>query len=342
MSRPGYIRVPNDLGGSERAVELAEVATLEAVGLYILVLCYCDRQRTDGLVPRRAVSRVVAPGLDCERPLAELERVGFLEPTTEGWQVVDYLDWQRSREQIEGASESARHAARSRWGTADGNAERTADGNAERTADGNAPNQPTNQPTNKPTNSGLVPAADAADEECSEEDEGTRRAKAPKLSAASDQDWERRAAELLEASQFPSDLLQLAEIMADGNKTRKVSTSRVVRELYEPLVAAESEFSPAAMRYGLRAAITAAGGRGAANATYVKKAAAGWRGNGSAAAASARPSLPLPAELTNKQRFVITYLREGYFNPALGEPDEVAAWRELALNGVTEAEVLAW
>jgi len=149
MTRPGYIKVANDVGATEQAVELAEGSYLAGIGLYVLCLGYCDRQRTDGHVPRRALSRVIAPGLECSEVVAELERVGLLQAAPDGWTIPGYLDWQRSRDQIEGASEAARNAARSRWGKARGSAE----GNADRIAEGNAPNQPTigtNQPSIHP------------------------------------------------------------------------------------------------------------------------------------------------------------------------------------------------
>lgn len=104
---------------------------------------------------------------------------------------------------------------------------------------------------------------------------------APTVKAPKVDEMAGRAEELLAASAFPSDLLQLAEIMAAENKTGKVSLSRVVRELYEPLVHLESEVGEEAMRYGLRAAITAS----APNAQYVKRAAGSFTrgGNGSGA-----------------------------------------------------------
>lgn len=162
MSRPGYIKLPNDVGGSKQAVDLHEDSFLAGIGLHVLCLGYCDRQRTDGFIPRRAM-RVIAPGIDCEPLVAELERVGFLEPAPDGWTVPGYLDWQRSREQIEGASESARRAARSRWGNADGSAPSNADCSAEGSAESNAPNQPTIG-TTQTTTEDPSSAAEAADE----------------------------------------------------------------------------------------------------------------------------------------------------------------------------------
>lgn len=93
--------------------------------------------------------------------------------------------------------------------------------------------------------------------------------KQAKVSAPKDADWQARADELLEQTAFPSDYMRLAELLADRNKTGKAQVSRVVRELYEPLLHLEGEVSRDAMRAGLRAAIA----KPAPNATYVKRAA---------------------------------------------------------------------
>ncbi|MDO8915669.1 MAG: hypothetical protein Q7W16_06260 [Coriobacteriia bacterium] len=130
MTRPGYVRVANDLGASEQAVELAEDHYLAALGLFVLCLGYCDRQLTDGHITTRAMSRAVAHGAHCADAIAELERVGFLEVDADGWRIAHYLDWQRSRAEIEAASESARNAAHTRWSNAKGNAGRNAGRNA--------------------------------------------------------------------------------------------------------------------------------------------------------------------------------------------------------------------
>ena len=98
----------------------------------------------------------------------------------------------------------------------------------------------------------------------------------PVVSAPSAIDWQARANDLLARSHFPSDLLQLAEVLAGENKSGKARLSRIVRELYQPLVGLQEEVTREALRYGLRAAITA----GAPNCNYVKKAAAGYRANG--------------------------------------------------------------
>lgn len=100
----------------------------------------------------------------------------------------------------------------------------------------------------------------------SDESAPTDSPKAVKVKAP---DWQSKADALLEKSRFPSDLMQLSEILAAENKTGKVALSRVVSQLYEPLVALQSELSDAALHHGLRAAIT----NMAPNANYVRKAA---------------------------------------------------------------------
>jgi len=79
----------------------------------------------------------------------------------------------------------------------------------------------------------------------------------PKISAPDRSDWQERADALLGLSSFPLDLQRLAELLAGENKSGKVSTARVVNQLYEPLVEMEAEFPADAMRHGLRAAIAA-------------------------------------------------------------------------------------
>jgi len=126
MSRAGYVRIANDIGGSEEALALGEDAFLSAIGLFVLSLGYCDRQLTDGEIPRAAMSRAIAPGVPFADALVELERVGLLERTADGWTVPGYLKWQRSREQVEAATAAGSKAAAARWGNADRNANRNA------------------------------------------------------------------------------------------------------------------------------------------------------------------------------------------------------------------------
>lgn len=116
MSRPsGWIRLANDLGSSDRVLELDHY--LESLALYVLTIGYCDRQRADGVVPRRAFGRAIAPGVDTEPLIADLLNAGMLEEVgAEHYAVHQYLRWQRSAEDIEGARDKATKAANARYG----------------------------------------------------------------------------------------------------------------------------------------------------------------------------------------------------------------------------------
>ena len=109
------------------------------------------------------------------------------------------------------------------------------------------------------------------------------------VAAPTETDWRGRADQLLQRTAFRSEFEHLAEIMAAENTSGKVSLSRVVRQLYEPLVELEQQVSREAMRRGLRAAVT----KGVANANYVAKAACSH--NRSPALAKGHGQRPLPA-----------------------------------------------
>lgn len=110
MTRSGYVMIANDIGGSEQAVELADDLYLASIGLFVLCIAYCDRQRSNGDIPRKAMGRSIAPGIDCTATVAELQRVGLLKRTKSGWTIPNYLAWQRSKEQIEAGAEQRRRA----------------------------------------------------------------------------------------------------------------------------------------------------------------------------------------------------------------------------------------
>jgi hypothetical protein len=125
--------------------------------------------------------------------------------------------------------------------------------------------------------------------------------KPPVVAAPTETDWQKRADDLLARSHFPSDLMQLGELLAAENKTGKAALSRIVREIYEPLVELQDELDDDALRHGLRAALTA----GAPNWRYVRKAAQGWRSNGSRS--SAPDTNSYANELTDYDRDFLTY-----------------------------------
>jgi len=99
----------------------------------------------------------------------------------------------------------------------------------------------------------------------------------PKLACRTPEEWQERAEALLAEARFPGDLVELGELLAGENKSGKTALSRVVRELYQPLVDLQCEVSDEQLRYGLQAAIRAA----APSVGYVRKAALNYQpGNG--------------------------------------------------------------
>lgn len=113
MARPNweYIRVDVLLPEHPKVEELSDKAFRALIDLW----CYCGRNRTDGIVTDK---RWKATGNAKVR--AELVEHGLVEPTGLGGVVMhDYLEHQRSREEIDELSakrtEAAKKAAAARW-----------------------------------------------------------------------------------------------------------------------------------------------------------------------------------------------------------------------------------
>lgn len=122
----GWVKMDNGIGNHRKSLALSEDGYLPAVGLLLLMVAYCDQQRTDGLVPGKALPRIAFG--DWQTALDELVRVGYVSQVDAGYEVVNYLDWQQSAEQIEAYSQSQRVKALHRWnpdGIADGIADKT-------------------------------------------------------------------------------------------------------------------------------------------------------------------------------------------------------------------------
>lgn len=85
----------------------------DALVLWVMGLCYCQRHLTDGAIPAHIVP-TLAPN-QVRRPTkatGTLVQVGLWHPTVDGFQVHDYLDWNDSRAATE--ARKARDRARKR------------------------------------------------------------------------------------------------------------------------------------------------------------------------------------------------------------------------------------
>ena len=73
-----YVRVDSSIGDNLKFLEVDESLYLETLGLYVLMLCHCDRANTDGRITKKAVLGVrgIAPGRD--DLIKEMLRVGLL------------------------------------------------------------------------------------------------------------------------------------------------------------------------------------------------------------------------------------------------------------------------
>jgi hypothetical protein len=104
---------------------------LDAIGLFVLMLCYANDKLTDGFVPDRFVdSNLSRPRTS---PLKQLLAAEMLLRCEGGYQIVDYLRYQPSREQVlkrrAERSEAGRRGAAAKHGKA-GNSHGSSYGNS--------------------------------------------------------------------------------------------------------------------------------------------------------------------------------------------------------------------
>lgn len=95
---------------------------LEGAGLYACATTYCARHLTDGVIPHKALERMLDGG--DRKPLDALLRIGLLHPddTGDGYVIADYFKGNKPRQEVEkhraAAKERAKKAARARWSNA--------------------------------------------------------------------------------------------------------------------------------------------------------------------------------------------------------------------------------
>lgn len=89
-----------------------------AFRLHTAAICWCNRHLTDGFVEVARVPRLV-PRYKAAY-LEELMHGGLWEPADGGYRLHDFLDWNRSREEVERRrqkrSEAGKKGMESRWG----------------------------------------------------------------------------------------------------------------------------------------------------------------------------------------------------------------------------------
>lgn len=108
-----WVSFENNTPSCKRAMRLSDEHYLPALGLLLVIVCWCDDNLTDGHITDSALRRIAFG--EWRTALNALVEVEWLHETEDGYQVHDYTDWQRSSEQIKELSEKRKAAARARW-----------------------------------------------------------------------------------------------------------------------------------------------------------------------------------------------------------------------------------
>lgn len=112
-----WLKLGNTLPDHER---IRELDYPEAAWLYVAAICYCDRMRTDGFVPKKMIPHLTSLKKP-DKLLADLIRVGLCAMVDSRVEVLRYLDHNRSAAEIrakeEQRSRAGKHAAGVRWGS---------------------------------------------------------------------------------------------------------------------------------------------------------------------------------------------------------------------------------
>lgn len=96
-----FIRLDHGMPENRKVLGLSD----GAFRLYVEAICWCSRQETDGHIPEAFMKR-----MGKAKHVGELTDTGLLDVAVGGYQVHDYLDFQRSSEEI-GAYRSAKGEA---------------------------------------------------------------------------------------------------------------------------------------------------------------------------------------------------------------------------------------
>jgi hypothetical protein len=104
-----YAKIDDKILDCKKAIEAGE----EATNLLLRMIVWCNEQRTDGKIPAGALDRLTSRR-DRRALAARLVHVGWLFAVTEGWEIVGYLEHNKSRVQIEEEEQAARERT-ARW-----------------------------------------------------------------------------------------------------------------------------------------------------------------------------------------------------------------------------------
>lgn len=86
-----FVRLDHGMPENRKVMGLTD----SAFRLYIEAICWCSRQESDGHIPSAFIQR-----MGKAKAVQELVKSGLLDDAVGGYMVHDYLDFQRSAEEI--------------------------------------------------------------------------------------------------------------------------------------------------------------------------------------------------------------------------------------------------
>lgn len=115
MSKP-WVRLEADTFSNPKIIELAGQGKYRAIVIYIASICWAGSHESDGLLPRGVVKILLGATPSNAR---DLVKIGLWTEESDGWKIVNFLEYQPSRATLAERSRNAKRAAQIRWGLID-------------------------------------------------------------------------------------------------------------------------------------------------------------------------------------------------------------------------------
>lgn len=131
-----YAQLDVSLPWHEKVQRIPEKTRAAAFGFYSAAVCFCQKERTDGLIRSAELARVF-PDTKSMRLVRALVSAGLFDEVHGDYEVHDYLEYNKSRAEIEAEIEQRREAGK-RGGHASGKARAKAGARASASASAQA------------------------------------------------------------------------------------------------------------------------------------------------------------------------------------------------------------
>lgn len=88
--------------------------SLAAWGLWLKLLSYCGDATTDGQISARQYRRITVDHdpEECQLAMKELTEKGLLSEAADGWQMVGYAKWNKTKKEIDATRKAAAERAK--------------------------------------------------------------------------------------------------------------------------------------------------------------------------------------------------------------------------------------